>query len=270
MRPRPSEPANMPMQRNRSTIGTPIRFDARLNRTLAPIRRPAMASSRAVAKGSEVGMVTQVSAAPAGGASPGSAGFTAALPGTRLLLGGPALLCSGVCSSRVRRTRIIAAPLRPPWATSAPSVPTVPQRFHMRVSTVLQAGCFLALAGLAACGDQPATEPSAAGAPAFAQKSSDDEVTRVGHPMLTRLNAQLAAAHSNLRVEKAEIRYEGKAYDAQSATVIIANNRTHLIGSQWVPGDPRRDGRIGVTYAVDPELQTFLTGLGFPVPVIEN
>jgi hypothetical protein len=140
----------------------------------------------------------------------------------------------------------------------------------MRVSIVLQAGCFLALAGLAACGDQPATEPSAAGAPAFAQKSSDDEVTQVGHPLLTRINAQLAAAHSNVRVEKAEIRYEAKGYDAQSATVIIANDRTHLLGSQWVDGDPRRDGRIGVTYAVDPQLQTFLTGLGFPVPVIEN
>ncbi|MEP6688976.1 MAG: hypothetical protein ABJC36_11560, partial [Gemmatimonadales bacterium] len=109
-----------------------------------------------------------------------------------------------------------------------------------------------------------------AGAPAFATKSSDDEVTPVGHPMLTRINARLAAAHANVRIDKAEIRYEAKAYDAQSSTLIFANDRTHLIGSQWVAGDPRRDGRIGVTYAVDPELQTFLTGLSFPVPVIEN
>jgi hypothetical protein len=37
-----------------------------------------------------------------------------------------------------------------------------------------------------------------------------------------------------------------------------------------VPGDPRRNGRIGVNYAVDPQLRTFLTGLGFPVPVVET
>jgi hypothetical protein len=44
----------------------------------------------------------------------------------------------------------------------------------------------------------------------------------------------------------------------------------HTLAYQWVSGDPRRDGRVGVTYAVDPELQTFLTGLAFPVPVVET
>ncbi|HUR95458.1 MAG TPA: hypothetical protein VMY76_12785 [Gemmatimonadales bacterium] len=140
----------------------------------------------------------------------------------------------------------------------------------MRVPNVLHAVCVLALGGLAACGDQPATEPSDAGAPAFEKKASEGEVTRVGHPMLTRINARLAAARSNVRIDRAEIRYEAKGYDAQTSTVIVANDRTHLTSSQWVPGDPRRDGRIGVTYAVDPELQTLLTGLGFPVPVIET
>ena len=139
----------------------------------------------------------------------------------------------------------------------------------MRVSSVLRAGCFLALAGLAACADQPATEPLDVGGPAFAKASSGNEVALVGHPLLTRINARLAAAGSNVRVGKAELRYEAKASDASSPTVIFANDRTHTLPYQWVSGDPRRDGRIGVTYAVDPELQTFLTGLSFTVPVVE-
>jgi hypothetical protein len=52
----PSDPASMPIRRNSSAIGTPIRCDARLNRTLAVIRAPAVASSKAVANGSLVGM----------------------------------------------------------------------------------------------------------------------------------------------------------------------------------------------------------------------
>ena len=139
----------------------------------------------------------------------------------------------------------------------------------MRVSSVLRAGSFLALAGLAACADQPATEPSDVGRPAFAKASSGSAAAVVGHPVLARINARLAAAGSSFRVGKAELLYEAKAYDGISSTEIFANDRTHTLPYQWVSGDPRRDGRIGVTYAVDPELQTFLTGLPFAVPVIE-
>jgi hypothetical protein len=82
----------------------------------------------------------------------------------------------------------------------------------MRVSSMLRAGRLLALAGLAACAEQPTT-PSDAGGPALA-KASDSEAAIVGHPVLARINARLARARSNLRVGKAEIRYEAKAYDA--------------------------------------------------------
>jgi len=61
-----------------------------------------------------------------------------------------------------------------------------------------------------------------------------------------------------------------KVANAQSPTAIFTNDRTHVLRYQWVGGDPRRDGRIGVAYAVDPQLQTFLAGFGFPVPVIET
>ena len=40
------------------------------------------------------------------------------------------------------------------------------------------------------------------------------------------------------------------------------------LASQWVEGDPRRDGRVGITYAVDPQLQILINGLLFPL--IEN
>ncbi len=137
----------------------------------------------------------------------------------------------------------------------------------MRVSSLLRAGSFVALAGLAACADQPATSPSDVGGPALA-KASGSEAAVIGHPVLARINRRLAAAGSKLRVGKAELLYAAKAYDAQSPTVIFANDRTHILPYQWVSGDPRRDGRIGVTYAVDPVLQTSAFGLN-NLPAVE-
>jgi hypothetical protein len=138
----------------------------------------------------------------------------------------------------------------------------------MRVSSMFRAGSVLALAGLVACAEQPATEPSDVEGAALAKASPTSEAAVVGHPMLSRINARLAARGSKLRVGKAEIRYEGKAYDTQTSTVIFANDRTHTLPYQWVSGDPRRDGRIGVTYAVDPVLQTSAFGLD-NLPAIE-
>jgi hypothetical protein len=138
----------------------------------------------------------------------------------------------------------------------------------MRVSSLLRAGSFLALAGLAACAEQPATSPTDGDA-APAMKSSGSEASAVvGHPLLTRINARLAKKRSNLRVAKAEVRYAAKAYSAKTSTEIFANDRTHKLPYQWVAGDPRRDGRIGVTYAVDPVLQTSAFGFN-NLPAVE-
>jgi hypothetical protein len=139
----------------------------------------------------------------------------------------------------------------------------------MRVSSLLRAGSALALAGLAACSEQPATSPSNAGAAGPAEPAAVSAEVAAIKPALARMNNRLAKARSNLRVAKAELRYYGKGYEEKSATVILANDRTHTLSSDWVPGDPRRDGRVGVTYAVDPNLQTFLTGIPFPVPIVE-
>src|SRR3954465_14796494 len=52
MWPSPSEPASIPTRRNSSPMGTPVRWDARLNRTLMPSRSPQVARRSAVASGS--------------------------------------------------------------------------------------------------------------------------------------------------------------------------------------------------------------------------
>jgi hypothetical protein len=130
----------------------------------------------------------------------------------------------------------------------------------MWVSRSLRLGSLLALAGLTACADQPATSPSDSDGPALA-KVSGSSAAVVGHRKLTRINNRLAAAGANLRVSKAELLYTAKGYDAQSPTEIFANDRAHTTVHQWVAGDPRRDGRIGITYAVDPVLRTSAFGL---------
>ena len=141
----------------------------------------------------------------------------------------------------------------------------------MRIRSAVRAGCTFAVIGLAACMDeQPTTSPPVdVQGLAASKRATSDEVVRVD-PKLARIDARLKAKGSNLRFARAEVIYAAKAYEAQSPTVIFANNRTHSNGFEWVSGDPRRDGRSSVIYAVDPQLQTFLTGLAFPVPVVET
>lgn len=68
-------------------------------------------------------------------------------------------------------------------------------------------------------------------------------------PYLGEINAQLAAAGAHLAVQKAELLVDANTWDGVSSTVLIADNRARGIGARWVAGDPRRAGRVGVTYA---------------------
>ena len=143
----------------------------------------------------------------------------------------------------------------------------------MHLSHVFRAGSAIALAGLVACAEQPTTSPTDVGARKVdgvesAKKApGSDEVVKVS-PLLKRINARLAAKGSNLRVDRGELLYGAKSYDAASPTVIVANDRTHTLPYQWVPGDPRRGGAEGVSYAIDPDLRT--TAFGIPnLPAIE-
>jgi hypothetical protein len=68
---------------------------------------------------------------------------------------------------------------------------------------------------------------------------------------LADLDAQLAASGAPVRIAKAEFIVDTADWTGSSQT-LVANDRARGIGSRWVPGDPRRNGRIGVSYAFDP------------------
>ena len=120
----------------------------------------------------------------------------------------------------------------------------------MKPSTFLRRGVALALIGAAAC-EAPTTSQSPLSPSAAARAvapSTSDEVVAVS-PILQQMNAQLAAAKSNIRIDRAQLLYSSNGISAQKATLLLANDRSRGIGIEWVPGDPRRSGRIGVTYA---------------------
>ena len=122
----------------------------------------------------------------------------------------------------------------------------------MKPSTLLRRGVALALVGAAACEapttpQSPLTPSSAAEAKAA---STPDEVVAVS-PILGQINARLAASRLSIRVDRAQLLYSTKGLaGGQKATLLLANDRSRGNGLEWVKGDPRRDGRIGVTYAI--------------------
>jgi len=123
----------------------------------------------------------------------------------------------------------------------------------MTHSLSLRLGAALALAGAAACADAPVpTEPLAptelADARAAAAASTTDENFTYS-PLLAQINTQLASSRANYRVAAAELRIAADGWTGVTSTVLLANDRQRSLGVEWVKGDPRRDGRLGVTYA---------------------
>ncbi|HWE42065.1 MAG TPA: hypothetical protein VG432_06155 [Gemmatimonadaceae bacterium] len=132
----------------------------------------------------------------------------------------------------------------------------------MQKPTLVRLGAFAALVSVAACADAPVAPDAATPAPlasaagpelavagttTFVSDPASDESVAVS-PFLAELDAELEAAGSKLRVTRAELLVDGNSWDG-SSTVIIANNRSRGLSSEWVAGDPRRDGRVGVTWA---------------------
>jgi hypothetical protein len=112
----------------------------------------------------------------------------------------------------------------------------------------------LALLGAAACADAPV--PTSSLAPAGVDEAraatgagTTDENYRVS-ALLAQIDAQLAASGKNYRVVDASLRIAGLGWDGATSTILIANNRSRGTSSEWVWGDPRREGREGVTYAI--------------------
>jgi hypothetical protein len=128
----------------------------------------------------------------------------------------------------------------------------------MQKSALIRLGTLAALVAAAACADGTMVAPDAATAvasgPARASAATasaaalPDENVSVS-PFLAEINARLATAGVHLAVQKAELLVDANTWDGVSSTVLIANNRSRGIGAEWVAGDPRRAGRVGVTYA---------------------
>ena len=121
----------------------------------------------------------------------------------------------------------------------------------MTSSPVRRLGALLALAVASACADVPTPTSSLTPADAdearTAASTTDENV--VYSPVLAEINARLAAAGAGYRVARAELRIAADGWNAATSTVLIADDRSRGIGAEWVKGDPRRGGRMGVTYA---------------------
>ena len=107
------------------------------------------------------------------------------------------------------------------------------------------------VAAITACVDAPVAAPRSfvAAAPAFARSSEVAE-----SPALAAMNASLTAAGvKNIAIDQAELLFDTTGFvdGGLPATTLIANNRTHLFSSQFVPSDPRRGGSPLITYLVD-------------------
>ncbi len=111
---------------------------------------------------------------------------------------------------------------------------------------------WLCVAGLVACagcsGESRVTDATLLKGSGNGSGPDDPPVVSA---FLADLDAQLAASGSPVRIAKAEFITDTANWTGSSQT-LIANDRARGIGSRWVPGDPRRNGRIGVTYAFDP------------------
>jgi hypothetical protein len=122
-------------------------------------------------------------------------------------------------------------------------------------TTLLRTTGLLVLVGVAACSDTTPTTPIRPPlSPSLAASSAGgaDENVSVSRGM-ARMNSRLAAVRSNSRVLKAELLMNGKTWNGVTSTLIIASDRQKGIGAEWVPGDSRRSGRPGVTYAIATE-----------------
>jgi hypothetical protein len=119
----------------------------------------------------------------------------------------------------------------------------------MRLVPVLRAVSVLCVA--AACADQPVAGPRSLGRSGPAFSASADEAPS---DVLASMNASLRAAGvSNVAIDRAELLLDKTAFagGAAPATTILANDRTHLFSSQFVPSDPRRGGGSEIHYLVD-------------------
>jgi hypothetical protein len=127
----------------------------------------------------------------------------------------------------------------------------------MKFSRLVAPGALACALALTACADEATDAPAGAvaleGASVLSSKAKESitiEDQGTVSSLLGQMNASLAASGSRMRVAKAELIVDPKTWDGTS-TIIFANDRGRGIGTEWVEGDPRREGRTGVSYAFD-------------------
>lgn len=92
---------------------------------------------------------------------------------------------------------------------------------------------------------------SPAASSAVQSSASDSEAPRYSAE-LDLLRQQLAASGvAGVELDRAEYITSTAGFDAATSQTIIANNRSHLISSQFVENDPRRGGLSSISYVVD-------------------
>ena len=100
---------------------------------------------------------------------------------------------------------------------------------------------------LAGCAGDPGAPADVSTKPASKDNPYDPATVSA---YLDTLDMNLAAAGIRMRVAKAELIVDTSV--SMASQTLIANDRMRGIGAEWVPGDPRRDGRVGTSYVLDP------------------
>ena len=133
-------------------------------------------------------------------------------------------------------------------------------RFRKTLATLL---LFLAVSMLVAGVPRPVITRASSAA-------DDNEAPRYS-PELDQLRQQLAAnGAGDVELAQAEYFTTAEGYDPATSQTLIANNRTHLLSSQFVENDPRRGGHSYITYVVDQSDGNALTITPSGVVVLPN
>jgi hypothetical protein len=100
------------------------------------------------------------------------------------------------------------------------------------------------------CRDAVPTAVSAPVGRALLDKAGDSSDVAYS-ALLDSINQSVRAGGAGYQISSAEISVAFDSAGWQGATTIVANDRTHLVGSAFVAQDPRRGGRADITYLVD-------------------
>ncbi|HJQ21736.1 MAG TPA: hypothetical protein VJ867_15410 [Gemmatimonadaceae bacterium] len=103
---------------------------------------------------------------------------------------------------------------------------------------------------IAACAEPPVSPAATSRMDAWSGNAAvQTDAENVAYSsVLADMNAQLRAAKAGVQINKAELLVAPDG--AQNATLLIADDRTHGTGVEFVNRDPRRGGHAGVTYAL--------------------